>query len=341
MKVSRWRAPLLLVALAGCHTQPMPPTQATPAPQLESSVTESLGRAVYNFRCYYCHGYSGNSRTLAATFLMPPPADFTRADPERLTEAAIIEVLRHGRPGTAMKPFASVIPESELMAVAKFVREEFVVRRAENTRYHTEANGWPNHDRYRLAFPFATGEIPLSRPWESLTPEQAKGRQLYATTCVSCHDRGAATEDDVAWDARPLSYPRNNFSLADPPKLDAMASASPYAKHDRVPLISGLSLSEKRGQKLFQTNCAFCHGADGTGKNWIGQFLEPHPRNLQDAGFMASMTRERLAEAIAEGLPGTSMPAWKSVMSRKDIRAVVDYIGRAFHSLPPWQSSRK
>ena len=23
------------------------------------------GRAVYNFRCYFCHGYSGNARTLA------------------------------------------------------------------------------------------------------------------------------------------------------------------------------------------------------------------------------------------------------------------------------------
>ena len=27
------------------------------------------GRAIYNFRCYFCHGYSGDARTLAATYL--------------------------------------------------------------------------------------------------------------------------------------------------------------------------------------------------------------------------------------------------------------------------------
>jgi cytochrome c oxidase cbb3-type subunit 3 len=298
------------------------------------------GRDVYNFRCYYCHGYSGNGRTLAATFLSPPPTDFTRAAPDRLTEGAIVETLRHGRPGTAMKPFASVITEAELVAVARFVRDEFVVRRAENTRYHTEANGWPDHDRYRIAFPFATGEISLSRPWESLSTIEAEGRRLYLGSCVSCHDRGAPTEDDVAWDARPLSYPRNNFSLADPPKVDAMTSASPYAKHDRVPVIAGLGRQERRGQRLFQANCAFCHGADGMGRNWIGRFLEPHPRDLRDSSFMSGMTRERLAGAIADGLPNTSMPAWKAVLSKDEIRAVVDYVARAFHPLPAWRAGQ-
>ena len=302
----------------------------------------AAGRSVYNFRCYYCHGYSGDAKTLAATFLSPPPADFTQADEKRLTVTTILEVLRNGRPGTAMQSFAEVIPESEMLAVARFVREEFVVRKAINTRYHTPENGWPDHERYRIAYPFATGVIPLSRSWESLSPEEADGKRLYLNSCVSCHDRSARTTDDIVWDARPLSYPRKHFSLSEvvPPiklDIDAVASASPYAKHDRPPLVVGLSRQERRGEKLFQANCAFCHGGDGTGKNWIGQFLEPHPRNLQDPAFMGGMTRERLAAAIRDGLPGTSMPAWKTLLSARDIRAIVDYVGRAFHPLPPWQ----
>jgi cytochrome c oxidase cbb3-type subunit 3 len=66
-----------------------------------------LGRKVYNFRCYFCHGYSGDAKTLAATYLQPQPRDFTggRAgswarDPDRAA-------LRDGRPGTAMKSFAA------------------------------------------------------------------------------------------------------------------------------------------------------------------------------------------------------------------------------------------
>lgn len=294
------------------------------------------GRAIYNFRCYYCHGYSGNAKTLAATFLHPPPVDFTRADASRLTTEAIAATLRQGRPGTAMKSFAQTISEAEIQAVARFVREEFVIRKAENTRYHTAENGWPDHQRYRAAYPFATGEIPLSRTWDELSAEQAEGKRLYMQGCVSCHDRGAATTDDTAWDARPLSYPRNNFSFSAAPAIDAVTSASPYAKHDIPPKISGLSVTERRGKKLFETNCAFCHGADGTGKNWIGQFMEPHPRNLQDPSFMKDMTRERLLSVIKEGLPGTSMPAWKAVMPEQDIRAIVEYVARAFHPLPQW-----
>lgn len=293
------------------------------------------GRAVYNYRCYFCHGYSGDARTLAATYLSPPPANFRAPAAEKLDQARIVDVLRQGRPGTAMKSFAGIITDADMTAVAAFVMDEFVRRKAENTRYHTAENGWPDHDRYRAAFPFAKGEIPLSRSWENLTPAEAEGKRLYLSSCVSCHDRGAPAGDDVAWDSRPLSFPRNNFSLAAPaPKVDAMASASPYALHDVPPKVGRLNPLERRGERLFQNNCAFCHGADGTGKNWIGQFLEPHPRNLRDPAFMSQATHQSIAHAIREGLPGTSMPAWKDVLREKDIAALLAYINRAFHPLP-------
>ncbi|HEX5802391.1 MAG TPA: c-type cytochrome [Azospira sp.] len=296
------------------------------------------GRAVYNFRCYFCHGYSGDGRTLAATYLDPKPTNFTQADPARVTRELVLATLRDGRPGTAMKSFAGVISEQEMAVVAEFVVDEFVRRKAPNTRYHTPENGWPGHERYRAAFPFATGEIPLSLPWEELSPEQSAGKRLYLSSCVSCHDRGAPVDDGVAWDARPLSYPRNNFSLAEsmanpPTTVDAVSGASPYALHDIPPKVRGMNVQEKRGERLFQQNCAFCHGADGTGMNWIGQFMEPHPRNLRDPAFMRGATRASLALAIREGLPNTSMPAWKSVLRERDIQAIIAYINKAFHPL--------
>lgn len=297
---------------------------------------QDLGRKVYNFRCYFCHGYSGDSRTLAASFLNPPPRNFTQADAAALSVSAIEAALREGRPGTAMKSFTGVISDDEILAVARFVHDEFVLRKAENTRYHTVANGWPDHERFASAYPFARGEISLTRRDEDLSADQIAGKQLYLKACVSCHDRGAPESEDVAWDARPLSFPRNNFSLADPPRFDAVASASPYAKHDRPPKVAGLRPSERKGRRLFQQNCAFCHGADGSGKNWIGQFLEPHPRNLRDPGFMRDKTREQIAHSISEGLPGTSMPTWKNLLSERDIRALVDYVAKAFHPLPGW-----
>lgn len=292
------------------------------------------GRKIYNFRCYFCHGYSGNARTVAASFVKPPPLDFTGPKAAWFKPEYVASVLRKGKPGTAMPSFRNTLSEKEINLVAAFVVEEFVRKKAPNTRYHTVENGWPNHQRYQAAFPFATGEISVSRPWEELTPEQARGKRLFLSSCVTCHDRGDTEKGSSPWETHPLSYPRNNFSYTAAPPPDAISSASPYRLHDLPLQITGMSALESQGQKLWQTNCAFCHAADGTGKNWIGMFLEPHPRNLRDPAFMGAVTRAHLRESIREGLPETSMPAWKSVLTDKDINAIIAYISKAFHPVP-------
>ena len=58
--------------------------------------------------------------------------------------------------------------------------------------------------------------------------------------------------------------------------------------------------------------------------------VEPHPRDLTSVQQMRGMTNERLTRSISEGLPQTSMPAWKGVLAPADIDALVTYIARAF-----------
>jgi len=290
------------------------------------------GRKIYNFRCYFCHGYSGNAKTLAASFVDPKPRDFTSVSPSQLTRSKMLTALRDGRPGTAMNSFTSVLTPNEMEAVVDFIRVEFMQNKAENTRYHTVENGWSDHQKYSAAFPFATGTIALDTPWEKLSPDQQSGKRLFLSSCISCHDRAKVNDEGKIWDKRPLSFPRNQYSPSQP-KIDAMASASPYAIHDRPPHITNLTLLERRGEKLFQANCAFCHGADGTGSNWIGSFLQPHPRNLVSSPVMDTMTRSRLRDVIRDGLIGTSMPAWKHVLKENEVQAVIAYISRAFHPI--------
>lgn len=332
-------AALLLSAglIGGCgESAPPSPRSALPAPQGTTPATEvlKLGRDVYNFRCYFCHGYSGDARTLAATYLTPPPRDFTAATMEALPLARIEAVVRDGVPGTAMKGFTGLIPDAELTAVSAFVFDEFVRHKRPNTRYHTEANGWPNHDRYRAAYPFARGELSVDTPWDALNAEQQAGKRLYLAACVSCHDRGKPVADPVTWESRAISYPRNNYDHRNP-EVDATTSATPYRLHDVPPKVANLSPEGRRGERLFQDNCAFCHAPDGTGKNWIGAFLEPHPRDLTDPAFMTRIDRAHLRRVIRDGLPETSMPAWKSVLDEREIAAIITYIDSAFHPVRP------
>lgn len=189
----------MLLACAGvCACTP--PPAAVPS---QLSADHEAGRRIYNFRCYFCHGYSGDARTLAASMLTPAPRDFTRAS--GLDERRVAQALRSGIPGTGMASFAGTLSAREIEQVSRFVVAEFVVARSPNTRYHTPQNGWPEHERYAAAFPFATGEIPLDRPEASLGEAQRSGRRLFMSACISCHDRANVLASGDAWQAAPRS----------------------------------------------------------------------------------------------------------------------------------------
>ena len=290
------------------------------------------GRAIYNFRCYYCHGYSGDARTLSATFLDPPPRDFTALREDPPAREKMIAVVRDGIPGTGMAGFGNILSAEDIATVVDFVRREFIAAGRPNTRYHTAANGWPDHERYRPAYPFATGELPLDTPDDDLTAVQRRGKQLFLTSCISCHDRARVENEGPLWETSAVSYPRRR-TCCDTPPPDAISGASILARHDVKPRIPDLDERQRQGEALFQANCAFCHAADGTGRNWIGSFLEPHPRDLTDPAFMQDLTPAQLRHIIAEGVPNTTMPAWRHVLAADQIDAIVAYIDRAFHSL--------
>lgn len=326
----------LVSLLAACNDAPSPDSAKASelVTQVKPGSTEhELGRKIYNFRCYFCHGYSGDSKTLASTYLSPRPRDFQSTAIEDISLPDMLTTVTKGRAGTAMAGFEGILEPAEILAVTNFVRQEFMLSKAPNTRYHTVANGWPNHERYAAAFPFATGELAIDTPAEKMTGQQRAGKRLFMASCVSCHDRSKVNDAGAPWELRPLSYPRNGFSPGDWPQVDGITSATPYHKHDIIPKLANLTPQEKRGEALYQFNCAFCHAADGTGRNWIGSFLEPHPRDLTQSAFMSTMTRERLTAVIEEGLPDTSMPAWKSVLSKTEIQDVIAYVSRAFHPL--------
>lgn len=244
----------------------------------------------------------------------------------------MLYVVTNGSPKTAMMAFKNTLSQREIELVVDFVRNEFIINKADNTRYHTKENGWENHEQYAVAYPFARGEIPIDMPLEYLTDEQQTGLRLFMSACITCHDRAKVIDDEIIWEVRPVSYPRKHY-IHNAPNADAVSEASIYGKHDIPPQLSGLNEQQQRGEKLFQENCAFCHGADGTGKNWIGSFMEPPARNLTSKEQMYAMTKGLVRSVIRNGLPGTKMPAWKNVLTEQQIEDIIAYISVAFYEL--------
>jgi mono/diheme cytochrome c family protein len=61
------------------------------------------------------------------------------------------------------------------------------------------------------------------------------------------------------------------------------------------------------GAALFKKNCAACHGADAKGDTKIGQKMKI--RDLTSAEVHATLTREKVMNAIKQGVPKEDDPS--------------------------------
>jgi len=316
-----------------------------------ASAVERPGRAEYDYYCYQCHGYAGNARTAASRYLSPRPRDFTSTPKDKLSRAAMVDAVRNGRPGTAMMPFSRVLSAQRIEAVVDYVRAELLGTAARALRYHTASNGWRDHDRYFTAFAFAQGTLSVDSPWDSLTPAQREGKRLFLSACITCHDGRPSGYDPVVWEPRAVSFPRSVDTCLDchasrpaellPPSRAVVhvpdqkfsrgsTPESPYTVHARFDRRTNLNAAEERGRRNFLASCAYCHAADGSGRNWIGSFIEPRPRDLQQWMSRNVVDPSRLRRVIRYGIPGTSMPGWRSVLTDRQIEDTVAFLRRSF-----------
>ena len=78
------------------------------------------------------------------------------------------------------------------------------------------------------------------------------------------------------------------------------------------------------GAKVFEANCVPCHGPQGHGDGVASQSLDPRPKNL--AVLQESVADDYLFWRISEGKPGTSMVAWKGILTEEQIWQAVSFI---------------
>ena len=68
-----------------------------------------------------------------------------------------------------------------------------------------------------------------------------------------------------------------------------------------------------RGERLFQENCAACHGASGRGDGPAARSLNPPPVNFTDRSRASQRSVFGLEQVIDQGLSGTAMPSFSSL----------------------------
>jgi mono/diheme cytochrome c family protein len=110
---------------------------------------------------------------------------------------------------------------------------------------------------------------------------------------------------------------------------DAVATLAPVPSEfaDQTNLLGADAATE--GANIFKTNCETCHGPQGHGDGPAGVALDPKPKNL--AELQATAGDDYLYWRINTGKEGTSMVAWKSVLTDEQIWQVIAFL----HTLKP------
>lgn len=82
------------------------------------------------------------------------------------------------------------------------------------------------------------------------------------------------------------------------------------------------------GKRLYEQNCAQCHGVTGRGDGAAGQLLNPPPANISASSKTYMTTDGYLYWAIAEGgVPlGTAMPPFKGALTQDEIWKLIAYL---------------
>jgi len=112
-------------------------------------------------------------------------------------------------------------------------------------------------------------------------------------------------------------------------KKSADKKATPAAK-----VASNATLDEAAVRAVYDKRCTQCHGEEGDGNGPAAQYLYPLPRDFTLGTFKYKSTHaddefptdDDLRRTINEGLPGTAMPAWKSLVSPAEVDGLIGLI---------------
>jgi mono/diheme cytochrome c family protein/peroxiredoxin len=111
---------------------------------------------------------------------------------------------------------------------------------------------------------------------------------------------------------------RNHLRRPAPPATPGQDGSGPTPRDERA-LVG-------RGRLLYGIYCANCHGPEGHGDGPSASGLKSPPRDFAAAGWKHGATPAAVRRVIAEGVPGTPMPASARTLSPADVDALTAYV---------------
>ena len=85
----------------------------------------------------------------------------------------------------------------------------------------------------------------------------------------------------------------------------------------------------EHGMQLYQAYCKVCHGVEGDGDGIMTNLIGTMPMDHTNPNETDDLSDEEIANSILNGK--RFMPAWRGILSRQDVEALVSYIRLLSH----------
>jgi high-affinity iron transporter len=173
----------------------------------------------------------------------------------------------------------------------------------------------------------------------------AAGRQIFQSTCASCH--GAAGQGGLAvgsptaprppaigtaavmQDVTPgLMYRVISVGITGTPMPGFGNTLTSEQRWNVVGYVNSLRSTHAReleGEGLFIRGCASCHGVAGAGDGTLARALTKLPPEIGTVAWQMERSDAQLAQVVHAGLPGTAMPG-SPELSAEQVTSVVAYL---------------
>jgi len=93
-----------------------------------------------------------------------------------------------------------------------------------------------------------------------------------------------------------------------------------------------------QGKKLYEQNCALCHGTTGDGKGPAGVALKPPPRTFNvplNQWTYSKGDLKKVFDVITKGIPNTAMVKWSQLSEQERWALVYFVVNFAAPKAPP------
>ena len=240
----------------------------------------------------------------------------------------------------------SVMPQFKLSDDDKKALVIFLKSRRGNSPSESSVDRYKREASTAVPVPDNVAEVETAIT-AARTPAE-RGRQLInGYACLSCHkldDRDGGISPDLTreglmrdhdWLMSHFQNPRSEITDSNMPSF-----AIPQKDFEDMSayLMTGTSTTPTMTpEQTFQALCARCHGEKGRGNGPNAIYLDPAPRDLTRAEFMATKPQVRLITSIRNGVAGTSMPPWGKTLTDAQIQGVLDYIWAQYVKEKPRQ----